>query len=68
MSSKVMTGSPEDSIEETMGLMTDKRIPPLPILENGKLISELIIDGKTSFPLDGTELSRFPNYLIRQAE
>lgn len=34
----------------------------------GKLISELIIDGKTSFPLDGTELSRFPNYLIRQAE
>ena len=43
MSSKVMTGSPEDSIEETMGLMTDKRIRHLPILENGKLAGMISI-------------------------
>jgi glycine oxidase len=31
----------------------------------GKLIAELIIDKKTSFPLEGTRLSRFEDYLIK---
>lgn len=32
----------------------------------GKLIAELIVDGKTSFPLKETRLSRFPNYIIEE--
>jgi len=37
MSTDIATGSPEDSIADTMGLMTDRRIRHLPILEDGKL-------------------------------
>lgn len=32
----------------------------------GKLIAELIVDGKTSFPLKETRLSRFPDYIIEE--
>jgi len=32
----------------------------------GKLIAELIVDGKTSLPLRDTRLSRFPGYLIKK--
>lgn len=32
----------------------------------GKLIAELIVDGKTFFPIENTRLSRFPDYLIKK--
>ena len=37
MTRDMVTGSPADSVEETMGLMTDRRIRHLPILDQGEL-------------------------------
>ena len=37
MTSDVVTGSPNDSVESTMGLMTEMRIRHLPIVEGGQL-------------------------------
>jgi CBS domain-containing protein len=37
MNSDVVTGSPNDSVEATMGLMTKLRIRHLPIVEDGQL-------------------------------
>lgn len=38
MSTELITGSPDDSVEETMGLMTKRRIRHLPILSKGRLV------------------------------
>jgi CBS domain-containing protein len=38
MTTNVVTGSPCDSVEDTMGLMTDHRIRHLPVLENDELV------------------------------
>lgn len=43
MSPDLITGSPTDSIEDIMGLMTEKRIRHLPILENGELVGLISI-------------------------
>ena len=37
MTRDVITGTPEDRVAEVMGLMTDKRIRHLPLLEGGNL-------------------------------
>ncbi len=37
MTRDVATGTPADSVEETMGLMTEQRIRHLPIIEDGRL-------------------------------
>jgi CBS domain-containing protein len=37
MSSKVVVAAPQDSIEYCMGVMTEKRIRHLPVVEGGKL-------------------------------
>jgi len=37
MTTDLVTGTPDDSISETMGLLTERRIRHLPILEDGKL-------------------------------
>jgi CBS domain-containing protein len=38
MTKDVQTGSPCDSVEETMGLLTEHRIRHLPVLENDELV------------------------------
>ena len=38
MTRPVITGSPEDSLEETMELMTQQRIRHLPLQEKGKIV------------------------------
>lgn len=43
MASDVITISPGDSVEDCMGLMTDKRIRHLPVLENEKVIGVISI-------------------------
>lgn len=43
MSRELMTGTPDDSIEETMGLMTQRRIRHLPILVDGRLAGMISI-------------------------
>lgn len=43
MSPKLITGSPADTVEETMGLMTEQRIRHLPILEKDRLVGMISI-------------------------
>jgi len=43
MTRDVITGSPDDSIEDTMGLMTDRRIRHLPIFDGGELAGMISI-------------------------
>jgi CBS domain-containing protein len=38
MTTNIVTGSPCDSVEDTMGLMTEHRIRHLPVLENDELV------------------------------
>ncbi|MEX2140888.1 MAG: CBS domain-containing protein [Pirellulales bacterium] len=38
MTTDVVTGSPSDSVEDTMGVMTENRIRHLPVLENDELV------------------------------
>jgi CBS domain-containing protein len=38
MSANVVVGSPGDSVEDTMGLMTNKRIRHLPVVEDEQLL------------------------------
>jgi len=38
MTADVVIGSPNDSIEDTMGLMTNKRIRHLPVIEDDELL------------------------------
>ena len=39
----LVTVSPTDSVEETMGLMTERRIRHLPVVENGHLVGIISI-------------------------
>lgn len=43
MTRDMVTGTPSDSVEETMGLMTDRRIRHLPILDQGELVGLISI-------------------------
>lgn len=43
MTADPITGTPQDSVEDTMGVMTDQRIRHLPILEDGKLVGLISI-------------------------
>ena len=43
MTSDLVTGTPDDSISETMGLLTERRIRHLPILDDGKLAGMISI-------------------------
>jgi CBS domain-containing protein len=38
MTTGLITGSPEDGVEQVMGLMTTRRIRHLPVLDRGKLV------------------------------
>lgn len=43
MTTRVVTASPADSVEDTMGLMTEKRIRHLPVVEAGELAGMISI-------------------------
>ncbi len=43
MTRDVVTGSPTDSVEDTMGLLTDRRVRHLPILDNDRLVGIISI-------------------------
>lgn len=43
MTRDVTTGTPDDSVEDTMGLLTDRRVRHLPIMEGGELVGMISI-------------------------
>ncbi|OGV77172.1 MAG: histidine kinase [Methylotenera sp. RIFCSPLOWO2_02_FULL_45_14] len=43
MTHKVLSANPDDTVEQAMSLMSEKRIRHLPIVENGKVIGVLSI-------------------------
>jgi CBS domain-containing protein len=43
MTTKIVTGLPGDSVEQTMGLLTSKRIRHLPVVSEGRLIGMVSI-------------------------
>jgi CBS domain-containing protein len=43
MTTEVITGTPQDEIEEIMGVMTERRIRHLPVLEGGRLMGIISI-------------------------
>jgi len=43
MSTNLITGTPDDSVEETMGLLTERRIRHLPVLSQGRLVGMVSI-------------------------
>ncbi|HMN73380.1 MAG TPA: CBS domain-containing protein [Rhodoblastus sp.] len=55
MTSKVITAAEDQSIEETMGVMTDSRIRHLPVLRDGKLIGVVSIGDVVKIRLEAIE-------------
>ncbi len=62
MSAKVITVSPDQTVEDCMNLMTDKRIRHLPVLDQGKLIGVLSIGDLVK------ETIAYQRFLIEQLE
>lgn len=62
MSEKVITVSPDQTVEDCMNLMTDKRIRHLPVLDQGKLIGVLSIGDLVK------ETIAYQRFLIEQLE
>ena len=62
MSAKVITVSPDQTVEDCMNLMSDKRIRHLPVLDQGKLIGVLSIGDLVK------ETIAYQRFLIEQLE
>lgn len=55
MTRDVVTGAPEDSVEEAMSRMTEKRIRHLPIVQHGRLVGMISIGDLVKSRLEETE-------------
>lgn len=62
MSTKLITVTPEQNVEECMNLMSGKRIRHLPVLENGKVLGILSIGDLVQ------ETIAYQQFLIKQLE
>ena len=56
MSSPVISGAPTDTIDETLQLMTRKRIRHLPILTNGELVGVVSLGDLVKYRFEEKEL------------
>ncbi len=66
MSSPLITASPNDSIDQVMGLMTDKRIRHVPVLSEGRLMGIISIGDLVKFQHDRLAMeNRFMKDYIR---
>ena len=55
MTRNVVTGTPEDSVDEAMSRMTEKRIRHLPIVQHGRLVGMISIGDLVKSRLEETE-------------
>ncbi|HEU4709343.1 MAG TPA: CBS domain-containing protein, partial [Methylophilaceae bacterium] len=62
MSTKLITVTPDHTVEECMNLMSGKRIRHLPVLDNGKVVGILSIGDLVE------ETIAYQRFLIRQLE
>lgn len=62
MSTKLITVSPDNTVEECMNLMSGKRIRHLPVLEQGKVIGLLSIGDLVQATIE------YQEFLIKQLE
>jgi CBS domain-containing protein len=62
MSTKLITVSPDSTVEECMNLMSGKRIRHLPVLEHGKVIGLLSIGDLVQATIE------YQQFLIKQLE
>ena len=62
MSTKLITVSPENTVEECMNLMSGKRIRHLPVLDHGKVVGLLSIGDLVQATIE------YQQFLIKQLE
>ncbi|MDN5571210.1 MAG: CBS domain-containing protein [Propionibacteriaceae bacterium] len=62
MSGDVVTGTPEDPIEDTAHVMTDKRVRHIPIVVNGELAALVSIGDVVKYRID--QLTDERNHLL----
>ncbi|HWU82836.1 MAG TPA: CBS domain-containing protein, partial [Methylophilaceae bacterium] len=62
MSTKLITVSPEDTVEACMNLMSGKRIRHLPVLDHGKVVGLLSIGDLVQATIE------YQQFLIKQLE
>ncbi len=66
MTTRLITGSPDDTVEAAMGLMTKNRIRHLPVLSEGQLLGLVSIGDLVKVQHDGLALeNRFMKDYIR---
>lgn len=62
MSSPVHAVRPDQSVEECMALMTEKRVRHLPVLEHGKLIGMISQGDLVKFIIEDQRLHHWGNW------
>jgi CBS domain-containing protein len=62
MSADVITVSPDQTVEECMNIVTNKRVRHLPVIENGNVIGVLSIGDLVKETID------YQQFLIKQLE